>query len=96
MRARIKRKRTSGGRAFPLLVKRSGPEKKIRGAQRQRMGKVFLASLTGSLDVSARAVREMPRIYPPSPRARRKKMGSFWVSILTNCSQERREKAAVG
>ena len=50
-----------------------GPEKKRMGAQRQRIGKIFCASLTGFWEVSARAVREIPRMYPPSPRARKGK-----------------------
>jgi len=42
--------------------RRSGPEKKRMGAQRQRIGKVLATSLTGSFEVSARAVSEMPRM----------------------------------
>ena len=62
MNASAAMNRTSGGRASPLLVRTSGPENKKMGAQRQRMGKVLRVSLMGSFEVSARAVREMPRM----------------------------------
>jgi hypothetical protein len=78
MKATAAIKRTSGGIALPLLVRRRGAEKKKMGAQRQRIGNVLRASLMGSLEVSARAVREIPRIYPPRPTPRRIRRAVIW------------------
>jgi hypothetical protein len=78
MIARIPMKRISGIRADPFLVRRSGAEKKKIGVQRQRIGNVLRASLMGSLEVSARAVREIPRMYPPRPTPRRIRRAVIW------------------
>ena len=89
-------KRMSGTRAYPFCEAIWGIEKKKMGVQRQRIGNIFCESLMGVLEVSARAVRDIPRMYPPSPSPSKRIRKELSKEVLVNCSQEMREKAAVG
>jgi hypothetical protein len=73
---RTTKKRRRGAAAFPVPPRRSSPEMKIEGAQRQATGMACSFGVGGVGRLSLFAVREIPRMYPPSPRAIVTNMGS--------------------
>ena len=67
---RTMRKRRRGTAAFPEPTRRSGLEMKRAGAQRQATGIACSLEVGGVGELSLFAVRDIPKMYPPSPKAR--------------------------
>ena len=93
---RTTKKRRRGAAAIPVPPRRSSPEMKMEEAQRQATGMACSFDVGGVGELSLFAVREIPRMYPPSPKAIVTKMGSTSGETAWNRSHERKLNAAVG